>query len=546
MRKNSFLEGAALATISVIIAKILGLLYVIPFYALIGPKGGALYSYGYSIYVIFLSLSTSGIPLAISKIVSEYSTLNQHWTKERVFKIGRIIIASLSFTAFLVLMFFAKDLANIIIGDIKGGNTIEDVTLVIRVISTALLIVPFVSVTQGYLMGQKYIAVNSIANVLEQIARVVVILVGSYLSVRIFNLSISTTVGIAMFGATFGSIVSYLYLNHKMRKYYAQMNHDAKITREETGHDDTFIVKKIIVYAFPLVMIDLVKSFKNLVDTFTYVKTLSKLGYSIENVEKTFGAITTWGSKINMIVVSIVSGISISLIPYLVSSNVKNDTMDISKKINQSIQVLLVIILPMAFGLYFLAQPVWVMFYGYDSLSIAVFKLTVLQTITFSLFSILVGSMQALNSIKYVMVSLGITFIGKIILNVPMMHLVHNLGMEAYYASTITNFITNIGAIIYMLYIIKVKFHVNYKSSITNISKIVLNTTVMMFVLVIMSNFYPVISTNRVGALFEIIVYAIIGASTYIASSHYTNTIKDIFGTRIINILLVKLKIKKA
>ena len=68
MKKNGFLEGAFIATISVIICKILGLIYVIPFYSIIGEQGGALYSYAYSIYSIFLSLATVGIPTAISKI----------------------------------------------------------------------------------------------------------------------------------------------------------------------------------------------------------------------------------------------------------------------------------------------------------------------------------------------------------------------------------------------------------------------------------------------------------------------------------------------
>jgi O-antigen/teichoic acid export membrane protein len=432
-----------------------------------------------------------------------------------------------------------------IIGDVQGGNTIEDVTLVIRIVSIALLIVPFVSVTQGYLLGQKYIGVNSLANVIEQVVRVTVILIGSFLSVKVFNLPIVSTVGIAMFAATLGSLSCYWYLSYKMKKYYHQMNHDATITREEVGHDNKFIFKKIIFYAMPLVIIDLIKSLKNLVDTFTYVKTLSNLKYPIENVEKAFGAIATWGSKINMIVVSIVFGISMSLIPNLVSSNVRNDKSDISRKINQSIQVLLIAILPMAFGLYFLAQPVWIVFYGYDALSIDVFKVTVFQTIAFSLFSILVDSMQALNSIKYVMISLAISFIGKLILNIPMMYLLHSIGVDAYYGATITNFITNSAAIIYMLYILKIKYNVNYKSTLKNVFKITINVAVMMAVILLLNNWFPVSSFNRVGALIEIFVYTTIGGITYLISSYYTKTIYDVFGPRVIDIILVKLKIKK-
>ena len=71
-KKNNFIDGAIISTLCLIVCKILGLIYVIPFYKIIGTKGGALYSYAYSIYAVFLNLSTIGIPSAIAKIISEY------------------------------------------------------------------------------------------------------------------------------------------------------------------------------------------------------------------------------------------------------------------------------------------------------------------------------------------------------------------------------------------------------------------------------------------------------------------------------------------
>ena len=70
MKKITFLKGTIITTIGIVITKILGLLYVIPFHSIIGDEGGALYGYAYTIYLFFMSISTAGIPLAISKIVS--------------------------------------------------------------------------------------------------------------------------------------------------------------------------------------------------------------------------------------------------------------------------------------------------------------------------------------------------------------------------------------------------------------------------------------------------------------------------------------------
>ena len=86
MKKNSFMQGAIVATIAIVFTKVIGILYVIPFYNIIGEKGGALYGYAYTIYSTFLSISTVGIPLTISKLVSEYNAKGYYHARERVYK----------------------------------------------------------------------------------------------------------------------------------------------------------------------------------------------------------------------------------------------------------------------------------------------------------------------------------------------------------------------------------------------------------------------------------------------------------------------------
>ena len=81
MKKSSFVEGTLIATIAIIFVKLLGMVYVIPFYALIGIKGSALYAYAYNIYVIFLDISSAGLPIAISKVITEFNTLNKQEAK---------------------------------------------------------------------------------------------------------------------------------------------------------------------------------------------------------------------------------------------------------------------------------------------------------------------------------------------------------------------------------------------------------------------------------------------------------------------------------
>ena len=102
MKKNNFVQGAFIATLGIVITKILGILYVIPFYAIIGEKGGALYGYAYTLYLVFMAISSAGIPLAISKIISEYQTLGYYDAKQRAFKIGRQIAITLGLICFVI------------------------------------------------------------------------------------------------------------------------------------------------------------------------------------------------------------------------------------------------------------------------------------------------------------------------------------------------------------------------------------------------------------------------------------------------------------
>ena len=163
MRKDSFLKGTIIASMAIIITKIIGVLYVIPFYNIIGENGGVLYSYAYNIYALFLNISTAGIPIALSMIISEYIALNKLDAKERAYSLGKKVIMTFSIVAFLILFIFSDYIALFYVDGIAGSNPISDISLVIKAISISLIITPFLSVLRGYLQGYKFIAPSSIS-----------------------------------------------------------------------------------------------------------------------------------------------------------------------------------------------------------------------------------------------------------------------------------------------------------------------------------------------------------------------------------------------
>lgn len=538
MKKNNFLQGAIVATLSIVICKILGLLYVIPFYSIIGTQGGALYSYAYSIYSIFLSLSTCGIPIAVSKLVSEYNALKEYINKEVVYKIALKIMMSIGILSFIIMFVFAKSIAYMFIGNIEGGNTLNEVATAIRVVSIALLVVPQQSVIRGYLEGHGMITTTSISSVLEQFVRVIIIIVGSFITVKVLKLPINCAVYVAIFAASIAALSSYIYLRIKVKNNKKNLN----IVQVTDSYSKKDILKKIIYYALPFVLIDLIKSLYGMVDSVTVVKTLVKLGYSMETAETVFGVIATWGTKLNMIIISISMGITISLVPNLSASLAKKNFKDVNQKINQSLNIMLFFTIPMSVGISFLAKPVWIIFYGYNQISINVFRVFILQVIFFGLYTTIINISQTLNETKTSLIMLIGSFVFKVILNIPSMYLLKYIGIDAYYGSIVVNALVEGLTFIITLLLLKKKYNFKFRFILKTLLKIMLCLILMLGFLAFLSLFIKMTSISRVGSIIYITIYSIAGGVIYIATALKINLFGDIFGINSVKAIIKKLR----
>lgn len=532
MKKNNFVQGAFVATLGIVITKILGILYVIPFYSIIGEKGGALYGYAYSIYLVFMAISSAGIPLAISKLISEYQTLGYYDAKQRAFKIGKQISITLGIICFIILFIFAKPLAVAILGDLKGGNTIEDVTFVIRVISTAILVVPVLSVYRGYFEGHKFITPTAISQVFEQVMRVLVIVIGSFLTLKIFKLSLTTAVGVAVFGATVGSLASYFYLIEKRHKN-KQKFEEKELKVKEPKITNKTILKKIAIYAFPLIMIDIFKSLYSMVDTVTVVKALGPI-YGTKTAESIMSILSTWGAKFNMIIISIATGMIVSLTPNLTAASVVGNTKDVHRKINQSFQMLLFMIVPMTVGLSFLAKPVYTIFYGASKFGPSVLTFYVFVALITALFTTAITITQVLKYYKVVFLSLFSGLVLKSLINISLIKELYHLGLPAYYGSILASIIGYTLSLMICLVALHKLCGVNYEETIKQFINTLCGTVLMVIGLLLLKLIVPIASTNRFINIPIVIIYTLVGMIIYFFYMYKTNSIDKIFGEKLL------------
>ena len=544
LKKNTFIQGAFIATLGIVISKILGIIYVIPFYAIIGDQGGALYGYAYNIYSIFLGISQAGLPLAMSKLISEYNTLGYYDTKERVYKVGRTFLNIVGVVCFLVLFIFAPQISHQIIGNVTDGNTPEDITFVIRLISTAILVVPILSVSRGYLQGHKFISPTPISQVIEQVVRVLIIVAGSFVMIKVFHLPLRLAVGCAVFAATIGALCSYLYIHHKIKTNKDVLVKESTVKEPKIANSE--ILKQLIIYAVPFVMIDLFRGFFNSVDVMTLVKTLvNNFGYLTKDAETVMSVISTWGLKLNMIIISIVTGMMTSLIPNLTSSFVKKDMKDVSNKINQTIQVILAIALPMAIGLSFVTPLVWRVFYGASTYGPITYRYLVFVAFATTLFTSFTTILQLLKQYKMVFISLIVGFLTKLSLNIPLMYLFNELGIYPFYgAITATILGFSISALISAIYINR-KFHISYMSTIKELKNIVIGVALMLVSLFTLELVFPLTIKSRLLSLFFAGVYGVVGGGVYLFYAYKSGLLERIFGKSLFEKIKNRLKRKK-
>lgn len=537
LKKSSFLEGAFIATLCIIITKVLGILYVIPFYKIIGNQGGTLYGYAYNIYNVFLIISSAGIPLAISKLTSEYNTLGETDKKRRMYQIATAVIMFFSILSFLVCFIFAPNLSNLIIGELEGGNTIEDVTFVIRLISFALLIIPFLSIERGYLQGHRYILEPSISQVIEQVVRITIILAGSYICTYVLKLPPRYAVGISVFAACLGGIATYIYLNTIVKKNKHQIGLDIK--PKTTKKEDKEIVKKIILYSIPFIIINLANTLYTSTDMILVIRTLPKLGFNATNTEFISSVFTTWGVKFNTIITSISTGLIVSLIPNMVKDYTEKNIVAVNNNFNKCLKIILLIIAPLAIYLSSMSNSLWNVFYGASEFGPKIIKYTIIVTIFDCLYMVINSLLQSLNKSKLIYISVISGLITNLVLDIPLMYLFSKLNLPAYYGAitaTLLGFLlSNSISIIYL----NKELHLNYQETIKTIPRFILSAIVLVLLFKCFNLILPTNTPSRLVQVFNLAISGLVGGTIYLIINF--KYIKDLLPKKILN----KLKLDK-
>ena len=545
MKKSGFIEGTVIATAAIVITKILGMLYVIPFYAMIGIQGSALYAYAYNIYVIFLDISSAGLPVAISKIIKEYNTLGMMDAKVRAYRLGKKIINIVSVAAFIILFIFAESIASLILGDLQGGNTISDVAFVIRCVSFAVLVIPFLSVSKGYLQGHNIINVSSFSQVIEQVVRIAVILGGSYIALNVLHLSLTTSVGIAVFGAFAGGLAAIMYILFNMRKHKKELSLTDDVKKDKIS--DKAIIKKLISYAVPFIIIDVGVSVYNFVDMVLISRTMTSLGFDAATTEFITSSVSAWAGKISMVVNSIAMGLTVSLIPNIVEAFTLKKWKLVESRLNKALQIILVTCIPMVLGISLLATPIWSVFYGTEELALGglVLAVYIFVSLFFNLYMVTSSTLQSLNKFKAVYFTTLLGYITNALLDVPLMLICNALGLEPFIGAILASVCGYSLSVFTALRVLKKEQKLKYGDTFKTLLKTLVPATVMVVVVILLKMIVPVNYASKASCILYIAVISIIGAIVYLVIAYKQGLLDKVFGREYLNKIIKKITFGK-
>lgn len=425
MGKSSFLKGTVLLTVTMFLSKMLGFLYVIPFTALVGTQGFILFEYAYKPYVILLSLSMLGIPMAISKYVSKYNEIGDYNVGIKLLKSG-VVVMTIMGTFWAILLYLSSPyIANFLLDDSLGsGNKTKDVEFVIKMISFALIIVPPMAVIRGFFQGYQKMQPTAISQLAEQFVRIGIILVAATLVMTVGNQDAKLAVGLSTFAATIGALVSGAVLYGYWRKYKFEFK---KLWKHEEGKTSVSlfsIYKEVIYYSIPFVVVGLTIPIYQNIDIFSINPTLIAQGMTQKEAEF-INSIVALVQKITTIPVVVANAFALTLVPAITKTYFSNDINNLHSKITKAFQTILFVTIPSSLFIFLFSKPMYGVLLGtaHAEYGGEITKAYALIALFFSLYLITSAILQGINKMYFSIMSLIFGLIVKLILIVPLLNL---------------------------------------------------------------------------------------------------------------------------
>lgn len=531
--QDKMINGSAWMTGGSILSRLLGALYIIPWMAWMGNQevaesANALYTIGYTPYALFLNIATAGVPSAIAKQVSYYNSLNEYEISRNIYKKGLQIMAVTGIVSALI-MYAAAPL----IAASSPNVSVENATQVIRSLSWALLIIPCMSVTRGYIQGHHVMKYSAISQFIEQLARVIFMLAAVFLIRKVWNGSVVNAVSASTFAAVIGAAFSIGYLFYIIWRKKPELDERAAQSLNKVTISTNDIFKSIIRTAVPFIIIGSGITLFQIIDQFTFQQIMTQVSeLSPKQIVNNYGVASGNVNKLIMIVISFGGSMAITSVPLISELIAKNDLKKIARQISDSLQLFFFIMLPASIGMMIVAEPLYTVFYGHSDFGTTALQVASFMSLFLGLFVLMGSTMQAANQTRPALWALVIGLVVKLATQYPMLALFGTNGM----------FISNIFGFGVTVFLMLRKM---YKVTHFDIGLVIRRILLMLIITLAMAAvtfavkemLYLVLDpANRTSALLVIAISALFGGIVYMYASLKTRLADRLLGARVTGI----------
>ncbi|MBR6753427.1 MAG: polysaccharide biosynthesis protein [Clostridia bacterium] len=410
-KQKSLIGGVSILGIAGLICKIVGVLYRIPLAHLIGPTGMGIYHKVFPAYNLLLTISSAGIPVAISRMVSHYVTKDQPGNAKRIFRMALSMLCALGLITTVLLMVFSSSVA--------AWQGTKAASAGYLCIAPSLFCVCAMSAYRGYMQGKRHMLPTAISQLIEQVGKVAIAL--PLAAVGMAKGGVAWGAAGALLGSTIGEAAALLYMMWQHRRA-AKGEGTLQKESEEMLHGKT-IAQRLIAVSIPSTLGACIVPLAGFIDSVMLTQLMEKAGMAAEDALIRYGAYS--GPVLTLINVptALAMAMSTNLVPSIASGLARGDMDYVKRETATGLRLATVIGFPCSIGMSLLAKPLLYLCYrgSYTApqLDVAAELLTIssLTIVLFTMVQATSGILQGAGKQRIPMYTLLIGVVLKIALN---------------------------------------------------------------------------------------------------------------------------------
>lgn len=504
IQKEGFMKGIVILMFSQVCTKILGLIYrmYLTNKEGFGDKGNAIYGSGFQIYALLLTISSIGVPNAVSKLVSERVAIGDHKGAHKIFKIAIITFGLIGFACSMFLFVQAENIAN-------NWIQIPEAQMSLESLAPSIFFVSLICVIRGYFNGRECVKVTANSQMIEQTFKTLLTVIIVEVVAVMSGIDTTIMAAGANLATTFSSILCFAYLYMYYANVKKEIAREVKNTVNYQYKGIRKIIKEILKVSIPMSLTPILATINKNVDSVTVVRGLKN--FLIESEAKAqYGILTGKVDTLVTMPMSFNTAFTTALVPAVASAKATGNIKNAKKRIEFSLLTTILIGLPCTIGMIIFAKPILQLLFPNQMSGEFILQISATSIIFIVLEQTVSGVLQGIGKPMIPAISLAIGAIIKFILNyvlIPINPEIFVLGGTA--GAAISTTICHMIAFFIDIYIMNkyIKLNINKKDYII---KPIIATLMMAICSLFAYNLLVCMISEKLSTIISLIIAVII------------------------------------